>query len=110
MNRWQQVAFGVWAVIVVGGIGRATLYDHRSHRGCYDLYPAAGRHWRNGESLFDLEAPNSLNVFRYHPLVAVGCVPLTVLSNPLGSVVMRVVNFAVLITGMCWWGSKLMRG
>ena len=110
MNRWQRTALAVWTTLVLGGVGRAALYDHERHRGCYDIYPQAGSHWLRSEGLFNREDADKLMDYRYHPLVAVGCVPLTVLPDPLGSAVLRVVNFAFLFVGLFWWGSKILRG
>jgi hypothetical protein len=108
MDRWQRTAWIVWTAVVLAGIGRAALYHNPRHCGCYDIFAEGGRHWLAGEAVYDLDHPESLSVFRYSPLVAAGCAPLSLLSAPAGSAVLRFVNLAVLIAGLAVWGKRVL--
>lgn len=103
MDRWPRISLIVWTLIVVAGVGRAALYHLPRHCGCYDVFADGGRHWRDAEPVYDLQHPDSLVVFRYSPLVAVGCVPLALVAAPLGSAMLRLVNLAVLLIGLAAW-------
>src|SRR5581483_7963834 len=105
MDRWTRTACVVWVAVVLAGVGRAALYHHPRHCGCYDIFADGGRHWLAGEPVYDLDHPESLTVFRNSPLVAAGCAPLALLSNPAGSAVLRLVNFAALIAGLACWAA-----
>src|SRR5579864_4967730 len=107
MNRWLRAACIIWGIIVLLGLGRAALFHLPRHCGCYDVFADGGRHWLHQQPLFDLVNLETLNVFRYSPLVAAFCAPLALVSNPMGSALLRLVNFVVLLVGLTWWGKKL---
>jgi hypothetical protein len=100
---WHRLSLVVWTVLVVLAVGRAGLYHIPKHQGCYPLFADAGRHWLRGQDLYDKDHPASLSVYRYSPLVAAGLVPLALVSDPVGSGLLRAVNFLVFLPALWWW-------
>src|SRR5262245_25680913 len=104
VDRWLRVALAIWAILAFLAVSRAALYHlSSSHRGAYGVFAEGGRHWLRGEPLYDAQHPGSLCVFRYSPLVAVACVPLGLLPDPLGSALLRAVGLLVLFPALGWW-------
>jgi alpha-1,2-mannosyltransferase len=93
----------LWTVLVVLAVGRAALYASPRHQGCYTVFADGARNWLAGQDLFDSINPNSLNVFRYCPIVAVLLAPLAWLSDPWGSAALRAVGLAIFLPGLWWW-------
>src|SRR5437868_4077086 len=101
---WTRAALVAWGVIIFLSVGRTAFHYHPRHIGCYDVFAGAGRHWLHGPSLYDIGGENYLELYRYSPLVAAGLVPLAWLPDPVGNACLRLVNLAVFLTGLWWWG------
>jgi len=87
----------VWYAMVGIALGRAALVHWPRHRGLYDIYAQAGRNWVAGSNLYF--AWDSIDGFRYAPLIAAGLTPLAKLPEILGSFLVRGVNVVVLMAG-----------
>jgi hypothetical protein len=107
-NRWQRAACVAWLVLLVASCGRGLLYAIPKHRGIYEIYAAAGRHWLAGEALyhnnFDWEG------FPYGPLVAAFLAPFAALPNPLGSFCWRLFYTTFFLAAVAWWGRSAFPG
>jgi hypothetical protein len=102
-GKWQRTAVVAWTILIFLAVGRAALYHHPRHQGCYPVFADGGRHWLRGEDLYDNQHPDSLNVFRYSPLIAAGLVPLAFVPDPLGSAMLRGASLAVFLLGLELW-------
>ena len=102
-GRWERLARVLWLLLVAAAVGRAALYHLPRQQGVYPIFADAGRHWLHGEGLYDGQDPNSLCVFRYSPLVAIGVTPLAFVPDPVGSALLRLANLAVFLPGFWWW-------
>jgi hypothetical protein len=101
LSHWQTIALLAWGVVTLLGVGRVALASRASHRGCYPIFSEAGEHWIAGKDLY--LARDGLDVFRYHPLVAVFFVPLAVLPAWLGNGLLRLANVTLFLGGLLWW-------
>ena len=110
MRLWERLAWSLWTALLVMGIGRAALYSSPRHRGSYHVFVGGARHWLHGEDLYDRTDANSLQVFRYSPLTAVALAPLGLVSEPLGSGLLRAFSFLLLLTSFHWWCRTLWLG
>lgn len=109
IGHWELIAWAFWILIVVVALGRTTLYYRTSSaRGSYPVFAGAGRHWLNGEDLYDHDDPNSLSVFRYSPLNAIGFAPLALVPDPVGSALLRAANLMAFAAGFWWWGRTVL--
>src|SRR5207249_8128952 len=98
---WRRLALMAWIIIAILALGRAALIAHPHHRGCYDIFAGAGRHWLTGQDLYS-PCPG-LAVFRYSPLVAALLTPLGLLPDMLGSALLRLINLCVYLIAFAWW-------
>lgn len=97
----SRLAVQVWVVITLLAVGRAALFYHPRHQGCYQTYSGAGQAW---VASHDLYTPRpGLDVYRYSPLVAVMLTPIGAMPGMLGSAVLRAVNLVVFLGGLVWW-------
>ncbi len=92
-------AWIAWIAVAVVSVGRALLFYHSpKHTGIYHVFADAGRDWVASRTLY---TPGSgLEVFRYHPLLAVLFVPLSALPDAIGSALLRLANVGVLALGL----------
>ncbi len=98
----------VWFFLLFLSLARGLfLYDDPKHRGCYEVYPAAGLHWLKREPLYQAKSP--CVAFRYAPIIAIAFTPLPFLPSPLGSCLVRLVNWLVLFWGVSWWTSRFLK-
>jgi hypothetical protein len=65
----------------------------------YPVYARAARDWLAGGDLYlDQGSP-----YRYSPLVAVLFIPLSLLGDPLGGTLWRLINYATYLGGLAWF-------
>jgi len=98
-----RVAWAGWAVLSVLALGRAALSHLPRHQGAYHVFADGGRHWLQGENLYESKDLRSLLVFRYSPLVAVYLVPVGALPDKLGNGLLRLEGLAALLGSLVWW-------
>src|SRR5262249_12014393 len=94
---WERIALAVWLVVLLGICSRL-LVSSRSP-GVYPIFAGAARHWLAGE---DLYRPGG-EPYRYSPLVAICFVPFSVLPDPWGGILWRLLNAGVFLGGLAWW-------
>ena len=103
---WQLIAKIVWLGILALSLARGMfLYDKEKHRGCYEVYSTTGQNWIDAKSLY--QHKKATDPFRYTPLVTVLFTPLTLVPPAVGSVMVRLLNWLVLVLGMAWWSIGL---
>ena len=102
-DKWWRWAWTIWIILAVLAVGRAGLRHLERHQGCYVVFAEGGRHWLNGEDLYDSQNPDSLTVFRNSPLVAAALTPLALMSDKLGDASIRLIGLLVLIPALWWW-------
>ena len=104
---WQLIAKIVWLGILVLSIARGLFfYDMEKHRGCYEVYPTAGQNWIDSKPLY--QHKKFTDPFRYTPIVAILFTPLTLIPPPVGSCIVRSINWLILIAGMACWSCGLL--
>ena len=74
-QRWTQLAWTVWLLIVLGLAVYAFL--HPSSHTVYDIYSAASRRWLAGEDAYI----RTREYYRYSPAFAIALSPLAVLPD-----------------------------
>jgi hypothetical protein len=94
---------GVWALILFVTLFRGViLYGGRHSTGMYPMLEQTGRNWATGQPLYS-RLPG-LTVFRYSPLAAALMSPLSMIPNPIGSGIIRLLNVGGFLCGLWWWG------
>ena len=108
LDKNMRMAWIVWGLIGVLAVGYSVLRP--SHQGAYPLFRDTGGQWLAGAPLFDRVHSNSLEVYRYSPLIAVLLVPLAMLPLLPGMALLHGINLSVFLVGLCWWGNKVLQG
>jgi Glycosyltransferase family 87 len=99
------LAVGLWAALIVVVCARSAWQP--GSRSLYPTFAAAGAHWRAGSSLYQWPpAEPDVDAYRYSPIVAVSLVPFSLLPPGAGSVLWRLVNAGVLLSGLAAWLSS----
>ncbi len=124
LNQWQRVALVVWVALLLGVGTRVVLRPGRQTVG--GIFAKAGRDWLAGTDVYGLDRPASgvqapqsfgdlfhptfrppvgwgLVSYRYSPLVAGLFVPLGLMPERLGELLLRLANAAALVAGALWW-------
>src|SRR5687767_10121981 len=91
---WSRVAIVVWAVVLVGVVGRVAFAKPRSQT-VVPIYLAAAERWVNSESLY-IPTPG-LDLYRNPPLVAAAFAPFTALPEKFAGVVWRLLSVSVFL-------------
>jgi hypothetical protein len=102
-ERWNRLAVAVWLFVILVICGRVALRP-RSHN-VYPIFATAARHWLAGA---DLYSTNEEFPYRYSPGVAALLVPLAGVPDRLGGVAWRLLNAAVYLGALAWWGRSLL--
>ncbi len=104
---WKLIAKILWLGILLLSLARGLFfYNCEKHRGCYDVYPAAGQNWIDSKSLYQHQ--KFTDPFRYTPIVALLFTPLTLVPPPVGSAIVRALNWLILVSGMACWSCGLL--
>jgi hypothetical protein len=88
----------LWFSAIVVCCGRSLISPDRNT--VYPIFAEAGRAWRATEDVYSTRASEA---FRYGPLVAALFAPLSLLPDPVGGVLWRLLNIAVCLTAFAWW-------
>lgn len=96
-TRWQRLALAVWAAILVVLSIRGLL--NARENSVYPIYAGAARNFLDGTELYTAR----MSPYRYSPLVAALFVPFSLLSDPVGGVLWRLLNAAVYLGSFAWW-------
>ena len=97
----RDLAWWVWGILLLLAVGRAALWDHPRHCGCYAVFETAGRNWVQGEDLYDRDL--ELDVFHYSPLAGALLAPLGLVPTGIGNGLLRLVNMAAFLSAVWWW-------
>src|SRR5262249_20400075 len=95
-----QIALVVWMVILVAISGRLLLAKRSNS--VYPIFSAAGAAWLAGETVYRDPTPE-LDQFRYSPSVAAVFAAWSLLPAPVGEILWRLLNAAVLLGGLAYW-------
>jgi hypothetical protein len=99
---WRRPAVCLWLALLLGVTVRVLVSE--PHRGTvYPVYALAAQRWLAGESAYVTRADHNQPIYRYAPVVTPWFVPLSSLPEPLGSLLWRAVNLAVLAVGLSCW-------
>jgi len=74
----------------------------------YPVYDAAGSNWRHAIGLYPTAQDSKELLFRYSPIVAASFAPWSLLPLTVGSVLWRLVNAAVFLLGLGWYGRAVL--
>ncbi|MBX9678650.1 MAG: DUF2029 domain-containing protein [Gemmataceae bacterium] len=106
--QWPALASFVWGTFFVFVLIRAVVQPHRQT--VYPIFEFAGSCWLTSEDCYSDEVRNArgaelgtnLDQFRYAPAVAAFFAPLSMLPEPMGGTLWRVLNFGVFGFGVFW--------
>jgi hypothetical protein len=90
----------VWTLIVTAIVGRVLLAKRSNS--VYPIFSTAGSAWLSGETLYRDPTPE-LDQFRYTPPIAAAFAAWSLLPAPVGEVLWRLLNTAVLLGGLAYW-------
>jgi hypothetical protein len=107
LDKNMRIAWALWGLIGVVAVGYSILRP--GTQGAYPLFRDTGGQWLAGAPLFDRVHGNSLEVYRYSPLIAAFFVPLAMLPLLPGMALLHGINLVVFLVGLCWWGTKYWR-
>jgi hypothetical protein len=95
-----RIAVVVWTLILTAIMGRVLLAKRCNS--VYPIFSSAGSAWIAGKPVYRDSNPD-LDVFRYSPPIAVGFAGWSLLPAPVGEVLWRLLNAAVLLGGLVYW-------
>ncbi|HMF16544.1 MAG TPA: glycosyltransferase family 87 protein [Gemmataceae bacterium] len=104
----MRIAWVIWGLIGVVAVGYSVLRP--GNQGAYPLFRDTGSQWIAGAPLYDRVHGNSLEVYRYSPLIAVFFVPLAMLPLLPGMALLHGINLGVFLVGLRCWGNKVLEG
>ncbi len=102
-SRWVRAAFAAWVLLLVVVCVYPALKPFSS---IYPTFARAGTEFAASRKLYDVPHPHTDN-FRYSPLVAAGFVPFGELPLNLGGMIWRLLNAAILLTGLMAWARQV---
>jgi hypothetical protein len=98
---WTRTAVAVWLLVVVIVCVRGIVQPEM--HSLYPTYARAGGEWLQRGIVYHAQWAAPYDQYRYSPLVTVCLVPFHLLPSALGSVLWRVLNALVFLTGLGWW-------
>jgi hypothetical protein len=98
----------VWGVVCLGLLIHAYANEsrHPPRQSVYPLFSQAGRDWLRGADAYRLEhfesspGPNEIVAYRYAPLISALFVPFSVLPDPLGGVLWRLLSYIAFLAAV----------
>jgi hypothetical protein len=103
-KRWIKRAVLVWVVALLVCSGRPLLQPHASS--VYPIFADAGANWLAGRELYR----SNDHPYRYSPLVAAFLAPWSLLPAGVGGALWRVLNAAIYLPALAWWGRTILPG
>jgi len=102
-GRWEQLALFIWMTATVVITARVA-FTPPSCRTVYPIFKTAGESWLAGQGLYYFSGdPTGKQVYRYSPLVAALLVPFSLIPDPAGAILWRLVNEAALLLAFAWF-------
>src|SRR5579862_8238197 len=103
------IVFGIWAAFLLTVLVRS--YLHPDHHSVYPIFANAAREWQQGLDLYDFSiSRESLDRFRYAPIVAVSFLPIAALPDAIGGILWRLINVGALFAGMAAFARSVFPG
>lgn len=102
-GRWEQIALLLWLTATLVIVVRVAVAPPTC-RTVYPIFKSAGESWLAGDGLYSLpNGPSNKLLYRYSPLVAALLVPFSIVPDPLGAILWRLVNESVLLLAFGYW-------
>ncbi len=97
------LALFAWVAVTLGVVVRVAIVRADLHS-VYPVFKSAGQFWRTGHGLYALPGSDpDAPIYRYSPAVAAYLVPFSIIPDPLGAILWRLVGEALFIGALVWW-------
>jgi hypothetical protein len=92
-----------WTVATVAVVARVSVARPQSHS-VYPVFKSAGQFWLHGHGLYAVpENDPDTPIYRYSPTVAALLVPFSLIPDPPGEILWRLVGEALFLGALVWW-------
>jgi hypothetical protein len=99
----EALALFGWIAMTLAIVGRVAVARPESHS-VYPVFKSAGQFWLTGHALYPLPGGDpGAPVYRYSPTAAALLVPFSLIPDPLGAILWRLVGEALFLGGLVWW-------